>query len=70
MAPAHAGAFVYHLTNVQEGCYLSDIAQGVRGRENIMNARKAKVIAGWVLSLALVATLVGMVVSLEQYGVI
>lgn len=35
-----------------------------------MNAYKAKMIAGWVLSLAIVATVVGMVVSLAQHKVI
>jgi hypothetical protein len=35
-----------------------------------MNAYKAKVLAGWVLSLAVVGTIVLMIVSLAQHKVI
>jgi hypothetical protein len=35
-----------------------------------MNAHKAKVLAGWVLSLAIVGLLVLTVVSLADHGVI
>lgn len=35
-----------------------------------MNAYKAKVLAGWVLSIAIVATVVAIIISLAQHNII